>query len=173
MYAFRPLMLCLGLLLCKVAGAEPKVSALVQDLVTVQQRIGEAQAELQTQLRGYNQVTIHDVGAQLRELKRRRDEIVRALAAARDQQRQHEAAALLRPRPELAHRLEVIKPQVDQAATAFDEQQTPGRGARLRDLSIEEIDLRDNLATADSAAKDGEKKDQADKASGPAIGTRP
>ena len=166
-------MLLFGLALAEGAYAQSAVAELEQGLARIDRFIAETQAELQVALTGYDQAAIIAAGDRIRDLKRRRERLAKELAVAAEQQRQHEVGALRRLRPELMRRLEALEPQVDQAAAAFDEKRTPGRGGALRALTVEEIDLRGDLETADSATQEGGAEDASNNAVAPATGTKP
>lgn len=147
------MILWLSLILPPAALAGSDLVLLQQDLTKVDQVIAEAETELESMLRTYDQPAIRKIGRRLRELKQRRDKIAHDITQAEATQRRNEAGALLYQRPEIQHRLEVIEPQVDQAAAAFDAAPTPRRGANLSDLTVQEIDLKHKLETANRAAR--------------------
>ena len=173
MYPIRRLVLLFGLVVTEIAFAQSAISALEQNLVRIDRFIAETQAELEVALAGYDQAAIQATGERIRELKRRRARTAQELAVANEQQRQHEAGALRRLRPELMRRLEAIEPQVEKAATAFDEQRTPSRGGTLRALTVEEIGIQEDLSTANAAAREGGAEDAGDDAVIPAPGAKP
>ena len=173
MRLFRWLTVILGLVLAEVAYAQSAVAALEQGLIRIDRFIAETQVELQAALSGYDQAAIVAAGDRIHDLKRRRERIAKELAVEAEQQRQHEAGALRRLRPELMRRLEAIEPQVEQAAAAFDEKRTPSRGGALRALTVEEIGLRGDLATADSAVQEGGAEDASGNAVAPTTGPKP
>jgi hypothetical protein len=165
MHASHPNIHCIGLLLGLVlsgfAFAGGEESLLQVDLTAANQRIGEAEIELQEALARFDQAALTEVGRRLRDLKLRQLTISRKLAEVSDRQRRADSAELARQRPGIARQLEAIQPQVQEAAAAFAEHPTPAGGARLRALSAQEIELKANLAAADAAAIDADSKDKA------------
>ena len=141
MRLFRWLTVILGLVLAEVAYAQSAVAALEQGLIRIDRFIAETQVELQVALSGYDQAAIVAAGDRIRDLKRRRERIAKELAVEAEQQRQHEAGALRRLRPELMRRLEAIEPQVDKRRPPSTKSGRR-RGGALRALTVEEIDLR-------------------------------
>jgi hypothetical protein len=150
MVDFGPLMLGCGLFLSGVAYAGSERPADNQNLLDADRMIGEAQTEFRAALADHDQAATRAAGNRLRALKLRRETIARDLAAAQDHQRRQEAEFIVRQRSEIAREIEQTGPRVDQAATAFDDQPTPRRGAKLRDLTLQEIQLRDTLRRANA-----------------------
>lgn len=143
--------LLLSLIPWGVALALAEVGALEESMALVESQIMQSESDFVDALHGHDPEQVRTVSERLRMLKQRRIEINAELEAALQERRRRESLELLRERPEITRRLQSIEPQVDEAAAAFDEDPTGRRGARLRRLSVEELQLRDELRAAQEA----------------------
>ena len=87
----------------------------------------------------------------LREIKQRRAGIIRDLQEARAERDRLEAAEALGRRPALLRRLETLRAELDTAAAEYEEHPSGARAARLRRLTVEELEVRDELRKAEAA----------------------
>ena len=98
---------------------------------------------------------IRAAGTRLREIKQRRLVILRDLESVRAERDRLEAAEALGRRPALMRRLEELQGELNEAAAAYEARPTDSRAARLRRLTMEEIELRDLLRQAEESTGAG------------------
>jgi hypothetical protein len=145
---------CLMLILVPARALGGSAVALWEtELATVDEVIAQAQADLQEALNSHDEPGTRTAGNRLRDLKIRREQIRRAGAEARDQEDRSAAVFKLRERIEIVRRLDALKGQIDQAAADFVRAPNHARAAALRDLTIEQIKLNEDLQATEQAAR--------------------
>lgn len=149
------LALALSLGLSAIARALPEVGALEESLAAADEATLDAEAELRVALTSHDPERIRTASTQLREVKQRRAAILRDLQDARAERDRLEAAEALGRRPALLRRLETLRGELDAAAADYDERPSSARAARLRRLTVEELELRDDLRKAEAAEGTG------------------
>ena len=149
------LALILGLGLSALAHALPEVGALEESLAVAEAATVDAEAELRRALTSHDPERIRTASTRLREIKQRRAGIIRDLQEARAERDRLEASEALRKRPALLRRLETLRAELDTAAAEYEEHPSGVRAARLRRLTVEELELRDELRKAEAAEGTG------------------
>lgn len=133
------------------AWALPEIGALEHALGVAEEEIQGAEADFNAALSAQDSEAMRATGSRLRALKERRKVLLRDLETARAERDRREAAEANLRRGATLRRLDDLEPEVEAAAEAFDAKPTGARGAKLRRLTVEEVELLQDLRKADKA----------------------
>lgn len=140
------------MLLSSIYRSSPELGALDHSLQWVDQHIAETAPELEQALADFDQAAIARIGAKLRGLEARRQSILRQIDGLRGLVEAQKADEARSRRPGVLRRLSEVEPRIREAA-AFDADPSRLDEARLRGLTIEKIQLSDELNLAQEAAE--------------------
>lgn len=144
------LLLALALAFCAGASDLPGVGALEESLGWADVRIAETEQELKAAMARFDDAQVERLGDELRQLKNRRREIRRQIDEARAVSERHQVSETERRRPGIMRRLSELEPQVQAAAAAFEANPSTANAIRLRMLTTEQVELRNELRQSDS-----------------------